>query len=284
MGSDRDSELPKTSRLATAQGPVDRQAIRDLHTRAMDDVRLGRLLRAVRRRGRLRQVDVAIAAGVSQQTVSRLERGRLDHVSIPTARSIARALEVTLDLSARWRGAAGERLLDGAHARLVEIVIAVLREAGFEVIAEYSFNHFGERGSVDVVGWHPVRRALVIVEVKSDLVDTQDLNASMNRKARIVPRLLAEERGWQAVSLGRLVVLPDRTGIRHAVDRHRATFSVTFPGRTRAVTAWLREPVGSLAAIWFVRDTRAARATGRGTSQVRIAAPTQARGRRDHAA
>ena len=229
----------------------------------MDDIRFGRLLRAVRRRQGLRQVDVAEAAGVSQHTVSRLERGHLEHVSIPTTRHIARSLEVSLYLQARWRGSAGDRLMDEAHAALVEAVVRVLRANGFEVIVEYTFSHFGERGSVDVVGWHPRHRALLIVEVKSDLVDTQDLNASLDRKVRLVPKLLADERDWAMKTVARVVVLPDRTSVREAVARREATFAANLPARSRAVLRWLQNPIGPLAGIWFVRDTTmASRARG----------------------
>ncbi|HEX5826481.1 MAG TPA: helix-turn-helix transcriptional regulator [Candidatus Limnocylindrales bacterium] len=43
----------------------------------MDDVAIGRLVRLTRVRRRLRQEDLALAAGVSRATVSRLERGGL---------------------------------------------------------------------------------------------------------------------------------------------------------------------------------------------------------------
>jgi transcriptional regulator with XRE-family HTH domain len=239
----------------------------------MDDVRLGRLLRAVRRNLGLRQLDVARAARVSQQTVSRLERGQLEHVSIPVARRIARAVDVSLDLSARWRGSAGDRLLDQAHAALVEVVVRELRSTGFEVLVEYTFSHYGERGSVDIVGWHPVRRALLVVEIKSDLVDTQELNAGLDRKARLVPQLLHAERGWRADAVGRVVVLPDRTAIRARIARHATTFDAALPARTRAVRRWLRDPNGPLAAIWLVRDTRRASAMRGGPSRIRVAGP-----------
>jgi transcriptional regulator with XRE-family HTH domain len=234
----------------------------------MDDIKLGRLLRAVRRRSGKRQIDVAAAAGVSQQTVSRIERGQLGSMSLGTARRIGRSLEVSLDLSARWRGAAGDRLLDEAHARLVEVVLAGLRSLGYECLVEYTFNHFGERGSVDVVGWHPGKRGLVIAEIKSDLVDTQQLNASLDRKVRLVPMLLASERRWQAEHIARVVALPDRTAIRDAVRRHRATFDTTAPARNRELRAWLHEPAGSIGAIWFIRDTNRRSAARGGSSRV----------------
>jgi transcriptional regulator with XRE-family HTH domain len=49
----------------------------------MDDVAIGRLLRSIRVRLRLRQVDVATRAGISQQLVSVVELGALEHCRSP---------------------------------------------------------------------------------------------------------------------------------------------------------------------------------------------------------
>jgi transcriptional regulator with XRE-family HTH domain len=58
-------------------------------------VRLGRRLRAVRRRHRATLSTIAGAAGVSVSFLSQVERGRTG-VSLPTLRRIARALGVTV--------------------------------------------------------------------------------------------------------------------------------------------------------------------------------------------
>jgi len=135
--------------------------------------------------------------------------------------------------------------------------VSELRTLGWEVLLEYTFNHYGERGSVDVIGWHALSGALLIVEVKSRLTDLQALLASLGRKLRIVPDLLARERGWKAVSVGRLVVLPGWTANRTVVERHRAIFDASFPGRAADVRRWLRDPRGpTLAAVWFVSTSR----------------------------
>jgi hypothetical protein len=66
-------------------------------------------------------------------------------------RRVASALEIDIEIVPRWRGSSVDRLVDRAHAGLVDGVVGRLDAAGFEVIAEWSFNHFGERGAVDVV-------------------------------------------------------------------------------------------------------------------------------------
>jgi transcriptional regulator with XRE-family HTH domain len=218
----------------------------------VDDLRVGSVVRAVRRRRGLRQADVARLAGVAQSSVSRLERGHLERVGLPTARKTAAALQISLAISPRWRGGELPRLLDKEHASCVEQVATSLGP-GWEVLLEYSFNYFGERGSVDVLGWQRDRAALLLVEVKSQLVDLQDLFAGLGRKRRIVPRLLQRDRGWSASHLGVVVALPDTSRNRHVVATHARSFDAALPDRNVSVRSWAKEPSGALAGLWFLR-------------------------------
>ena len=233
----------------------------------MHDEGVGLAIRAVRQRRGLRQVDVAATAGVAQSVVSAIERGRLESSSLAVLRRVAGASGVGLQLAPRWSGGDLGRLLDAAHAALVEHVVAILRASGWEVVVEYSFNHFGERGSVDVVAWHRMARALLIVEVKSRLIDVQDLLATLGRKVRIVPALLARERGWRPDMVGHVVAVPSSHGARSVLARHSSTFGAALPARTRAVRAWLAEPSGPLAGIWLLPDIAG---TARTRKRVRI--------------
>jgi transcriptional regulator with XRE-family HTH domain len=216
------------------------------------DDRAGRLIEAVRVHLGLRQIDLARAAGVDQKVVSLLERGELVRVSVERFRRVCAALKIEPVLELRWRGGLADRLIDRGHARIVEAVVAELRRHGWEVLPEYTFNVFGERGSVDILAWHPVHRALLIVEVKTRLTDMQAMLGSMSKKVRLVPAEIARERGWQRLVLGHVVVLLDSRANRSTVATHRATFDATFPRHTTAVRAWLRSPTADLAGLWFL--------------------------------
>jgi transcriptional regulator with XRE-family HTH domain len=221
----------------------------------MDDLQVGRAIRAVRLRLGLRQRDVAERAGVSQQSISVAERGRLDQLSLRVLRDVANAVEIRLAMMPTWRGGQLARLLDAAHAQLVDSVAAMLHRYGWTVLVEYTFNHFGDRGSVDLIGWHPERRALALIEVKSRIVDQQDLHAAMSRKRRIVPSLLARERGWQADVIGELLVVAESRAARSVVRGHSATFDARLPARGVAARAWVRNPQRPIAACWFLAPT-----------------------------
>jgi transcriptional regulator with XRE-family HTH domain len=98
----------------------------------MDDRRFGSLVRELRRRLGWRQADLAERAGVSQQTVSEIERGRLRDKAVGTVRSTVAALDARAEFQLLWRGGGADRLLDRVHAALVERVVAVLRSLGWE--------------------------------------------------------------------------------------------------------------------------------------------------------
>ena len=218
----------------------------------MNDDRAGRVIRAVRIELGLRQLDVARRAGVDQKTVSLIERGELIRVSIRSLRDICRALEITQGIELRWQGGMIDRLIDRGHAALVELALTELRALGWETIPELTFNEFGERGSVDIVAWHPRTRVLLIVEVKTVLTDLQAMLMSLSKKVRIVPGLLATERGWDRRGLGRILVVDGSRGNRATVARHASMFDATFPGRTVEARRWLHYATGDFAGLWFV--------------------------------
>ena len=111
----------------------------------MDDARVGRSIRAVRIRKGWRQEELAEAASTSQDAVSRLERG----------------------------------LLGGRHSALHEAVAARFAQLpGWTAVPEVTFSIYGERGAIDVLAWHAATRTLLVIELKTEIVDVQELLAS----------------------------------------------------------------------------------------------------------
>jgi hypothetical protein len=217
-------------------------------------------------------------ASVDQKVVSLLEQGQFERVSVERFRRVCAALQIEPVLELRWRGGLGDRLIDREHARIVEAVVAELARLGWETTPEFTFSVYGERGSVDILAWHPGRRALLLIEVKTRLTDLQRLLMSLSRKLRLVPALVADERGWQRAALGHLVAILDTRVNRSTVERHQATFAATFPARTAQVRAWLRTPVGDLAGLWFLALRRETHPKEQSAQRIR---PAHARGRAD---
>jgi transcriptional regulator with XRE-family HTH domain len=219
----------------------------------MEDARIGRTLRAIRHRLGWRQSDVAARAGVAQDLVSRIERGRLGRTPVAKVRDVAAALDAEVRLTIHWRGGDLDRLIDEGHAHLVGRTVDVLKAAGWEVRTEVSFSIYGERGSIDVLAWHVASRTLLVGEVKSDLTSVEETIRRHDVKARLAARIGAEQLGWKAGAVGRLLVLPDLSTQRRRVERHGAVLATAYPTRGHAVSAWLRNPDGEMSGRAFLR-------------------------------
>jgi transcriptional regulator with XRE-family HTH domain len=229
----------------------------------VDDVRVGRFVRIARLRLGWRQFDLAARAGVSQQEISLIERGHLEGVPLRTLRRVLRALDASGDLDVRWRGGAIDRLIDDRHATLVGAAVEALRADGWETRVEVTYSSYGERGSIDVLGWRAAEAALVVEEVKSDLTSAEQTQRKHDEKVRLAPGVVREREGWRPQLVGRVLVLPESRTARRRVERAGATLRSTYPLGQREVRAWLRRPVGPMDGIVFLPVT-SGRGTGRG--------------------
>lgn len=185
---------------------------------------------------------------------------------------VAAALDARLDLALRWRGEALDRLLDSAHARLVECVVELLAACGWDVAVEVSFAIGGERGSIDVFARHRATGVLLVVEVKTVVPDNQAMLHALDRKVRLAPRIAAE-RGWSAVGpVARILVVAEGTTARRRVATLGATYRTVLPMRGPAVRAWLRRPTGPMAGLLFLPYATGVttRSTPTGVSRVRL--------------
>jgi hypothetical protein len=85
----------------------------------------------------------------------------------------AAALDADVDLYLRWRGERLDRLIDEVQAGLVDAFVRRLVGSGWIAEVEVSFSIWGERGSIDILAFHPRFGALLVVEVKSVVADSQ---------------------------------------------------------------------------------------------------------------
>jgi transcriptional regulator with XRE-family HTH domain len=242
----------------------------------MDDMRVGAAFRAVRRRRGWRQQDVAERAGVSRPFVSLVERGHLDRVSLRTIRRIAAVLDIRIDLVARWRGGELDRLLGGRHSALAERVAAYLTGLpGWAVAPEVSFSIYGERGVIDILAFHEPTGTLLVIELKTAIVDVNELVGNADRKRRLAARVAAE-RGWHASSVSCWVIVETGSTNRRRISAHRTMLRAAFPQSGRTMHGWLRRPAGRVAGLSMWSSVN-----GRSTqTQRRRAATTSARGPR----
>lgn len=233
------------------------------------DTRIGARFRALRHRLGWRQVDLAHRARLSRSVVSFIERGRLERVSLANIRAVAQELDAEFYVQLRWRGGDLDRLTDEGHARLVGRVAELLRAAGWIARIEVSYSIYGERGSIDLLGWHEVTRSILVIEVKTDVVSVEETLRKHDEKVRLAGRIVGEQFGWRPQAVGRLLVLPGLATPRRRVERHAAVLRVAYPARGAAVRAWLRNPGGPMSGILFLQPTGARLEDGVGRKRIR---------------
>lgn len=223
----------------------------------MDDSRLAAVIRRVRQARGWRQEDLARRANSSGSAVSRIERGQIGPQSLDDLRAVAAALDVRLDLVPRWRGGDLDRLLNHAHSGLHESVARMFRDElpAWSMAPEVSFAIYAERGVIDILGWHPGRRALLVIELKTDVVDLNELLGTLDRKRRLASRVGAD-RGWDAVSVSAWLIIRDSRTSRRRIEAHAAMMAEALPDDRLVLRRWLRDPVGKVAGLTFWTDSR----------------------------
>lgn len=240
------------------------------HHRAMDRFRFGRAIRALRHRRGWRQVDLAARAQLSRSVIGRIELGQVDRIAFADLEAAARALDGQLGFDFRWRGEAIDRLIDEDHAAIVDAVVAIYRPAGWEVAVEASFSIYGERGSIDVLAWHPVAEVVAVNEIKATIPDAGNTVIGVDRKARLAPRI-ARERGWRCRAVARFLVVPEATTTRRRIDEHAETFRTAFPAGTRECLDWIRTPEPDpISGLIFLPNTHRAGARRRTQQRLRV--------------
>ena len=249
----------------------------------MDDQRVGSTLRAMRIRRKLRQRDLSALAGVPRGVIALIEHGRLDEVAFGQVRAVARALDARFEGLVRWQGGDLDRLINRGHAQMHEAMARWFAELeGWQASPEVSFNEFGERGIIDILAWHEATAIVLVVELKTAIVDINDLMSTMDRRRRLA-RKVANDQGWNAVAVATwVVVAPDRSNQR-ALANHATVLRAKFPGDGRSMRRWLAEPTGDIAALSFLpearlsdlgRDSRTPRRVSTRKSSVETAAPS----------
>ncbi len=216
----------------------------------MDDQRRGATIRAIRVRRGWRQSDLAGRSGVSPATISRLERGHPGLLTVDTVRRVASALDIRVDLVPRWRAGDLDRVLNAKHSQLHELVARwFAKELPTWVLApEVSYAIYGERGVIDIVAWHPGRRAILVIELKTDVVDVNQLIGKVGEKARLI-RQIVRDRGWDPLTVSTWVIVASGRTNRARLAAHQAVLRAAFPADGRGMRRWLADPAGSVAAL-----------------------------------
>lgn len=168
-----------------------------------------------------RQSDVALRAAASASVIARHERGMISSLAMLDRH--AAALDLRPELRLLGRNGQLVRLADEEHAAIVDALARWLRRAGFQVEAEASFNEWGERGRIDLLAYDARARSVVMVEVKTLLLDLQELLGSLDVRERLVP-IIARRRGWIVERRVTLLAVAGTAANRNVVRAHASLF------------------------------------------------------------
>jgi transcriptional regulator with XRE-family HTH domain len=216
------------------------------------DLRLGRALRTLRCRASLGQIELARNAGVSHTTVSRLERGYVDGVTVATIRTLFGALGASVSVTAFWQGATLDRLLDEDHALLAGRFSQILQRYSWAVETEVSYSRYGERGSIDLLAYHVPTATALVVEIKTALGSVEETVRKLDAKQRLAPAIVFDREGWRPRQVGRILLLAGSAPAYRHVERFGGLLDIAFPMRAREARQWLVAPAGSISAMWLL--------------------------------
>ena len=179
------------------------------------------------------QAQLAGRVGRSQTFVSQVERGVATSLNVDDADRLCTALGATLVLNVESpRLLAGPRTRDAAHAACVGHVQRRLRSQGWHVRREVAIGTSQRPGWIDVLAWHPATGLLLVIEVKTELLDIGAVERQLHWYEREAPRA-ATRLGWRTKTVSSALVLL-ATGANDALVRQNARALVAaFPVRAR---------------------------------------------------
>lgn len=234
--------MANQSRARSQRDPLDDQTS-DRHLL----VTVGRLVRGTRREIGWTQVRLGAEAGVSQPMVSLIEGACLPDLTFSTAARLLGALGVDLCIVTQ-EPLLGDRRRqrDAAHARCVAYVRARLERAGWLTASEVEIGRGRARRWIDVLAFHPVERALLVIEVKTVIDDLGQIERVLSTYERGAWQA-AHELGWHPrLVVGCLIALAT-AAVDARVLANRTAFDLGFPVRSAEFADVISSPASPAA-------------------------------------
>jgi hypothetical protein len=148
-------------------------------------------------------------------------------------------------------------MMNARHSAMHEVMAQTFAGLiGWEAEPEVSYSIYGERGVIDILAWHSPTRSLLVIELKTELVDVNELMGSLDRKRRLGIEI-ARQRGWMPASTSSWVVLADSRTNHRALSSHETVLRAKFPDDGRRLRGWLRNPDVAVQALSFLPSIHA---------------------------
>lgn len=227
-------------------------------------IALGGTVREARRTRRLTQGALATVVGVSQATISAIERGHGGRTSLQSWIALGVALDRPLAVSlsrplGEWRD--GPR--DAGHLEIQERLLTLARATGRHGTFELPTRPLDPSRSTDVGIRDPIHRVRILAECWNTFGD-------LGAAARATARKTAEARAtWPDDRIATVWVVRATAANRALLARYPHILDAAFPGASRAWVAALTsgtQPPDEPGLVWF--DAATGRLTERRRSTI----------------
>jgi transcriptional regulator with XRE-family HTH domain len=160
-------------------------------------MRIGSSIKVTRQSIGWTERELADRLGTNQGAIQRLEGGAQAHLNVGLATAALDVLGIRLTIDANAMGLADRReQRDSVHARCCGYIARQLEQRGWAVRTEGEVGEGRTRGWIDVLAFRQSDRALLIIEVKTELNDVGRLLRSLGWYARSC-RDAAHSIGWR---------------------------------------------------------------------------------------
>ena len=197
--------------------------------------RLGTELRASRHRRKSTQAELGRRAGLSQSSISLVERGLGATFSLDAWQRLFLAVDrrLIVDVSRDL----AEATADASHLAMQELVLRTFAAAGLRATVELPTRPLDPRRSADVALVDDRRRRIVLVECWNTFTDIGAAIRSTDRKAVDASMIAAARWSEAAGQVHILWVVRATKRNRALVGRYPSIFATRFPGSS---LAWVR--------------------------------------------
>jgi transcriptional regulator with XRE-family HTH domain len=186
----------------------------------------------------LTQEQLADAVGLHRGHLANIEAGRAN-ISADLMETLAEALGQRLELVVHPPTfIADRRSHDTVHAWCSGYVARRMLSDGWRVAREVDAAMGQVRGWIDLLAFHPARRILLIIEIKTRLDDLGGLERQVGWYERRAAEVAARH-GWRARRVATWVVVLASDEIDRIAATNREVLSQAFPGRAGEMLAVL---------------------------------------------
>ena len=181
------------------------------------------------------QRELSRRSRVPQAQICRIERGRVRDLRISDLDRLLVALGVRY-----WLGTEAPHIArqpsDLVHAQCSAYVGRRLDGSGWLVEREVEIGGDRSRGWIDILAYHPGRRILLVIELKTEIHDLGAIERSMNWYQREALRA-AKRFGWRPLVVGSALLVLQSVANDDRVVSSSAAFATGFPSRALELQA-----------------------------------------------